>query len=205
MSAPFLGDNEDEVDQSVFSSHNGDTPDRIFLSDQEAEPMTVVRKNAAELDGVEDHRTPEQKLLDFDEVTSEEDDAVKDKPQSSSGKKKLRCLDAQKKAKQPELADVLSMYSKEKNERAEKQDELSEKRYTRKFDLMEKTFELDCKKHNDNFQLQMEEMELRKRQMKLEEDKAVIRKLELQAMLNSQSRNKGTISYSFSFYRLGRN
>lgn len=190
MSAPFLGDNEDEVDLSIFSPQTAVTEEEDFVT-QESDDVLALRTDQAVLDEIEDHRTPNEKKIDGDDVTSDEDDVQEDKQKSGSAKKKLRSLEVKKKVKQPELTEILMMHAKEKNQRSEKRNELSEQRYGRKYDLMEKSQELDYKRHTDNFRIQMEEMDLRKRQLKLEEEKTEIRKMELQALLQNQAKSNG--------------
>ena len=199
MAAPFLGDNEDEVDQTVFAHHTADISDED--SHAVADDVLVARGGGGTdcvMVGEEDNRSRAEKKIDGEEFSSDDEDLQQEKLKGGSATKKKRSVEVNKKKKKsPELSEVLLMHAKDRNVRADKKNDLSEKRDNRKFDLQEKKLELEFKRHADAFQIQMDEMELRKRQMRLEEEKAGIRKLELQAMLHAQPGRRFGLSAKF--------
>ena len=196
MSAPFLGDNEDPVDETIFAPLNAVSPEEAvhYEQDDDIVPLTEHTDGSVSVvDELEDNRTRAEKLLDGADVSSDEDNTSDVKRKTNKGAKKLRIVEVKKKTASPDLAEILQLHTKEKTQRAEKKNELCEHRYNRKYDLMEQNLELERKRQTHNEQVQAEEMNLRKRQMKLEEERVEVRKMELQAMLHNPAKPNGRI------------
>ena len=131
MSAPFLGDNEDPVDETFFAPLNAGIPGEaahherdggiIHLTEQTDGSVSVVDK-------LEDNRPRAEKLIDGDDVSSDDDNTPDVERKTNGGAKRPRSSEVKKTNTSPDLTEIILLHTKEKNQRAEKSNELCEQR-----------------------------------------------------------------------------
>ncbi|GAU99913.1 hypothetical protein RvY_10848 [Ramazzottius varieornatus] len=157
MAATFTADSEHPVDESIFPDLHSATADNAAPAEEHQSDGTAKPITQAEAEAM-----------------------GLDDGRTPLQKRLDGDVPPKKKDKVTKLVDLLMATSKEKKERPEQRNASAEERFL-------KRFEFKVQNHTDNHEIQMKDMSLRKRELKLRETEAEIRRLELMKQLNEKS------------------